>query len=263
MPTPIEILLDPISLMLFALYAGLMLWETLVPGRTLEKVPGWRFRGGLAFTAYFLMASYLPLFWDEALAGHQLANLAGLGVWGGAVAVVVYEGAVYFWHRTLHGSTILWRGLHQMHHSAERLDSAGAFYFSPLDIAGWTLLGSLCTVWILGMTPEAATLFLMATFFMGVFQHTNTKTPRWLGYIIQRPESHTVHHARGIHARNYSDLPIFDILFGTFENPAGFDYETGFHHGASARVLEMLCFQDVSASPEEQELTDAVLSTAV
>jgi hypothetical protein len=49
-----------------------------------------------------------------------------------------------------------------------------------------------------------------------------------------------------VHAYNYSDLPIFDLLFGTFRNPEGFDGETGFHPGASARVWEMLTFRDVS-----------------
>tara|TARA_B100000965_G_scaffold386184_1_gene388202 strand:+ start:1134 stop:1253 length:120 start_codon:yes stop_codon:yes gene_type:complete len=34
----------------------------------------------------------------------------------------------------------------QMHHSAEVVDSIGAFYFSPLDMIGFTLLGSISLV---------------------------------------------------------------------------------------------------------------------
>jgi sterol desaturase/sphingolipid hydroxylase (fatty acid hydroxylase superfamily) len=34
-------------------------------------------------------------------------------------------------------SNILWRIFHQMHHSAERLDTYGAFYFSPYDMIGF------------------------------------------------------------------------------------------------------------------------------
>ena len=37
----------------------------------------------------------------------------------------------------------------------------------------------------------------------------NVRTPQWLGYLVQRPESHSVHHQRGVHAYNYSDLPLF------------------------------------------------------
>ena len=32
MPTPVEILLDPVSLIALGMYAGLMTWERLVPG---------------------------------------------------------------------------------------------------------------------------------------------------------------------------------------------------------------------------------------
>jgi sterol desaturase/sphingolipid hydroxylase (fatty acid hydroxylase superfamily) len=63
---------------------------------------------------------------------------------------------------------------------------------------------------------------------------------------VQRPESHTEHHAKNIHAGNYSDLPLFDILFGTFKNPKTYSHETGFYNGASGRVKEMLLFKDVS-----------------
>ena len=41
MPTPIEILLDPVSLGILALYGALMLWEAIAPGRRLAKVQGW------------------------------------------------------------------------------------------------------------------------------------------------------------------------------------------------------------------------------
>lgn len=89
-------------------------------------------------------------------------------------------------------------------------------------------------------------MVMLITTFLSVFQHSNIRTPHWLGYIVQRPESHSQHHARGVHAKNYSDLPLFDILFGTFYNPRNFAAEAGFYHGASARITEMLRFRDVS-----------------
>src|SRR5690606_28120758 len=78
--------------------------------------------------------------------------------------------------------------------------------------------------------------------------HANINTPQWLGYIVQRPESHTFHHAQGIHKYNYSDLPLFDIIFGTFKNPKNFEHNTGFYNGASARVWDMLRGRDVTNS---------------
>jgi sterol desaturase/sphingolipid hydroxylase (fatty acid hydroxylase superfamily) len=79
-----------------------------------------------------------------------------------------------------------------------------------------------------------------------MFQHVNIKTPQWLGYIVQRPESHSVHHQRGLHAYNYGDLPIFDIIFGTFRNPKDWQEEAGFHPGSTRQIGEMLAFKKIS-----------------
>ncbi|MBT8061201.1 MAG: sterol desaturase family protein [Xanthomonadales bacterium] len=254
MPTPLEILLDPISLWVLALYASLMLWEAIFPARPLPKIRGWKVRALGSFAVFFFLSSYLPLIWDPVLAGYQLFDLSGWGVVGGALAgLVVYEGLVYFWHRAMHSNVGLWRSFHQMHHSAERIDTYGAFYFHPLDMAGFTLLGSLALALVFGVTPQAATLFLFITFFLGVFQHANIRTPRWLGYLIQRPESHGIHHARKVHYKNFSDLPVFDMVFGTFENPKGYEHEAGFYEGASARIPDMLMFRDVSKLPMGRE----------
>jgi sterol desaturase/sphingolipid hydroxylase (fatty acid hydroxylase superfamily) len=253
MPTPLQLLLDPISLFVFALYGGLILWEALAPARTLPRVPWWRTKGLLAFAAYFFLSSYLPFAWADLLAGHTLFDLAGLGAWGAVVGVLVYEAAMWAWHRAMHASDGLWRAFHQVHHSAERLDTFGAFWFSPLDMAGWTVLYALAMTWIVGLTPEAATIALFTTTFFSVFQHANVRTPQWLGYVVQRPESHSRHHERGVHASNYSDLPIFDLLFGTFENPREFAPEAGFWDGASNRVGAMLAMRDVSLPPGNEE----------
>lgn len=51
-------------------------------------------------------------------------------------------------------------------------------------------------------------------------------------------------HVRGVHPYNYSDLPLFDILFGTFRNPKEFAAESGFYDGASAKVPQLLVFKD-------------------
>ena len=84
-------------------------------------------------------------------------------------------------------------------------------------------------------------------FFCACFQHANIRTPRWLGYIVQRPESHSVHHGRGVHAYNYTDLPIFDLLFGTFKNPEHHEVEAGFYDGASRRLGQLLLGVDVNS----------------
>jgi sterol desaturase/sphingolipid hydroxylase (fatty acid hydroxylase superfamily) len=161
------------------------------------------------------------------------------------IGILLYELGLYIWHRTMHESNLLWRVFHQLHHSAERLDTYGAFYFSPFDMTGFILLGTVCFSLIAGLPAQAITIVLLVTNFFSIFQHANIKTPVWLGYIIQRPESHAVHHARGVHAYNYSDLPLFDMLFGSFRNPGKYVKETGFYDGASARVKDMLLCKEI------------------
>ena len=250
MPTPIEVLLDPLSLIILTIYGALMIWEALLPGRTLPNVKGWWLKGLLAFTVFFYLSTYLPLIWDRYLEPFQLIDLKNLGiVTASLIGILLYEFGVYVWHRSMHASDILWRVFHQMHHSAERVDTFGAFYFSPMDMIGWTALSSLCLTLFVGISPDAITVTILVTTFLAMFQHANIKTPRWLGYIIQRPESHSIHHAKGIHQHNYSDIPLFDILFRTFINPPSFHNELGFYPGASTRVVDMLLFKKIEADP--------------
>jgi sterol desaturase/sphingolipid hydroxylase (fatty acid hydroxylase superfamily) len=146
----------------------------------------------------------------------------------------------------MHNVQPLWRWFHQMHHSAERVDIWGAFYFHPFDMIGWTLLGSLALVLGLGVSAEAAiAINLMATF-CSMFQHANINTPQWLGYFITRPESHSAHHERGVHARNYGDVPWFDMILGTFHNPKRFEGEVGFFEGGSRKMLPMLLGREIA-----------------
>ncbi|HSN73401.1 MAG TPA: sterol desaturase family protein [Steroidobacteraceae bacterium] len=257
MPTPIELLLSPASLIVFGLYAALLLLEALAPGRPLPAVKAWPLRGLASFAVFFLLSSYLPLIWDRHLAAWQLLDLSMLGTFGGALAgLFVYEFCGYWYHRAMHASSTLFRTLHQMHHSAERLDAYSAFWFSPLDMIGWTFVTSASLVLIVGLTPEAATIAVLTITFLGIFQHTNLRTPRWLGYIVQRPESHSVHHGRGIHRYNYADLPVFDLVFGTFRNPESHARATGFYDGASRRVRDMLLLRDVSAQAPASDDTE-------
>ncbi|MBC7829773.1 MAG: sterol desaturase family protein [Chitinophagaceae bacterium] len=241
------------------MYTLLILWETFFPARKLVDIKYWKVKGIIVFIFYFFLSSYLPLVTNPALEQFRLIDLSQLGSFEGAIiGVLLYEFGVYIWHRQMHRSDFLWKTFHQMHHSAERLDTYGAFFFSPLDMIGWTVLSSICFALLVGLSPQAVTATLLITNFLSIFQHANINTPKWLGYIVQRPESHTIHHAKNIHGSNYSDLPLFDILFGTFQNPVTYIHETGFYNGASNRVKDMLLFKDVSTPHNIKEKTNEI-----
>jgi sterol desaturase/sphingolipid hydroxylase (fatty acid hydroxylase superfamily) len=124
---------------------------------------------------------------------------------------------------------------------------------------GWTLLGSLTLVWVVGITREAAVLTNLVVTFFAIFTHANIRTPQRLGYFVSRPEMQAMHHERGCQAHNYSDVPLIDMLFGTYSNPQTFEGEGGHYVGASSRVLDMLLGRDVSVPKEDLTVTTPTL----
>jgi len=49
-----------------------------------------------------------------------------------------------------------------------------------------------------------------------------------------------------VHAFNYSELPLIDMMFGTFRNPAVFDGECGFGDERERKVGALLLGSDVT-----------------
>ena len=78
----------------------------------------------------------------------------------------------------------------------------------------------------------------------------NVATPRWGGFFIQRPEMHRIHHERNVHQSNYGDLPIWDMIFGTYRNPPTYDGLCGFDEPRESMVTSMLLFRDVNGKTE-------------
>jgi sterol desaturase/sphingolipid hydroxylase (fatty acid hydroxylase superfamily) len=247
---------DALTLALIAGYLLLLALDFFAPARRFPAARGWRLKGLGFFVLSIGMFSTLPFVWDEWLGQYRLIDATGLPVWAGALlAVAVAQLFSYTWHRSMHNVPLLWRWFHQVHHSAERVDIYGAFYFSPLDVIGFAFMGSLALVVGVGVSPEAALIANSFTTFCAYFQHSNLRTPRWLGYFIQRPENHALHHERGVHAYNYGDIPLWDMVFGTFRNPARWDGQAGFYDGASARLGAALIGRDISKPAAKTEPT--------
>ncbi|QED30010.1 sterol desaturase family protein [Microvenator marinus] len=234
-----------------AVGVAMILIELRSPARKWPEVAGWWGRALLFNGIQVAAVVAAGLYWDNWFIANRFWSLDSIGpVWGGLLAYFVLTFFYYWWHRFRHASPVLWRWLHQLHHSPQRLEIVTSFYKHPLEIFSNSILSSVVVYFVVGVGPEAAAYAMLLSALAEFFYHWNVKTPHWIGYFIQRPESHCVHHERGIHQLNYGDLPLWDMLFGTFYNPREWESECGFEPHQEGELLGMLLGKDVQAYPE-------------
>lgn len=243
---------------------ALMAVEFIKPARSFEQVKWWRLKGFFFVVLMFAVGAVLPVMLLPLMPDAKLLPGHKLGLVGGALlGIVAFEFVTYWLHRLHHRVSFLWRWVHQMHHSAERMDVFGAGYFHPFEMIEAGVVAVVFGGVVLGLSPEAAGLVGVWQAFNGIWQHANLKTPSWLGYLFQRPEQHGVHHERGVHAFNYGNLMLWDIIFGTFRNPARWEAPAGFYLGSSKKMLPMLLGRDVSNDqPARTRNAEATLGAA-
>lgn len=214
--------------------------ERLWPGGDLPHRTGWYARMVVLNLAQLLVAFAGAHTWDAWLADARpwrsgLHPLAG-ALLGYLVITFVY----YWWHRARHEVPLLWRHLHQVHHSAARLEVLTSFYKHPAEILCNGLLSSSVLFVLLGLDPATTAAVVAMTGVAELIYHANLRTPYWLGFVFQRPESHRVHHASGWHRQNYSDLPLWDWLFGTLNNPRERVESCGFDERRERALTDLL-----------------------
>jgi len=252
-------LVDALGLAVPLSFLALMAVEALFPAQALPARRGWRLAGVGFLIVMATIGTVLPLLippaWVEA---YGLLDLSGLGPVGGfVVGWVLYTLVGYVWHRSAHTFGPMWRGFHQMHHAPTRLDVASSTVFHPTEIVAYTLISIGLNVFVLGLDPVAAAAIGFWGAFVSFLQHANVRTPRWIGPFVQRPESHSLHHAVGGPVGNFADLPLWDMLFGTYMNPDQFEDAVGFDNGGDRRWLAMLAFQDVSGDTGTRPIAEA------
>ena len=238
-----------VTLVVTAVAVVMMLVEALRPGRRWPQVRGWWLRA-IALNAVQVGSVFLAgATYDVWMAGRRLWPAPLLGTATGAVVGYVAITFVYYWwHRARHVSPALWRWFHQVHHSPQRIEIITSFYKHPLEILVNGVLSSAILYLGLGLTPEAAAGAVALSGLGELVYHWNVSTPYWMGFVFQRPESHCVHHQEGVHSFNYSDLPLWDMLFGTFRNPRRFEARCGLGPTGEHRLGEMLKGVDVQAA---------------
>ena len=236
----------------------MMIVESSRPGRAFPKVAHWYTRA-LLFNGFQAVSMFtIGRVADAYFQSHsrEAWSLAGLGpITGALVGYLIHSFVYYWWHRWRHEVHFLWNFVHQFHHSPQRIEIVTSFYKHPVEIAMNGVISSAVLYGALGLSPEAGAGAFLLSGLAELLYHWNVKTPHWLGYLIQRPESHCVHHEEGLHAFNYGDLPLFDWLFGTLRNPPEWRKTCGLGPANEQRVLELLAGVDVITKPLAEERT--------
>ena len=230
---------------LAAIYFAL---ERIKPGWKLPRVRTWPFRVVLINLAQIGIVLLAGASWDRWLASWSLFHLQSQlsPAAGGFAAYFVSTFIFYWWHRWRHRFDFLWRGFHQVHHSPQRIEVVTSFYKHPLEMVANSIISSLLVYTLLGLDARAAAFFMFCCASGEFFYHSNLKTPHWVGYFFQRPEMHRIHHEYARHESNYSDVPWWDMLFGTYENPHSFENRCGFDPNKEEQLAPMLLFRDVN-----------------
>lgn len=221
--------------------------ERLFPGRALPHSSGWYGRAVFLNLCQFVVVLLAGVTWDDWFKGHSILDISESFpvIVQGALSWFIGTFVFYWWHRARHKSNLLWVSLHQIHHSPSRIEILTSFYKHPLEIASNSIIISFVLFVVLGASPEATVWFNIFAATGELFYHSNLKTPHWVGYFMQRPEHHSIHHQLDVHDFNYGDITWWDRLFGTFKDTEGFVERCGFHEGRESLLGRMLLFKDV------------------
>jgi sterol desaturase/sphingolipid hydroxylase (fatty acid hydroxylase superfamily) len=234
-------------LLISLIFAGCFILERATPGWKLPDVKTWTARVVLINAVQLGVILLAGVTWEKWLSSASLIHLSNhvTPVVGGSIAYFIATFIFYWWHRWRHEYDFLWRAFHQIHHSPQRLEVITSFYKHPGEMVVNSIVGSILVYTLLGLSLEAGAIYTFCTAVGEFFYHTNVKTPRWVGFIFQRPEMHRIHHQYGRHKNNYGDITWWDMLFGTYENPKEWTHTCGFDSEKEQQLTKMLAYRDV------------------
>jgi sterol desaturase/sphingolipid hydroxylase (fatty acid hydroxylase superfamily) len=232
-PAQTPIAMGGTSLVSFLILAGMEMW---IPFRA-----DWRLRGDQEIggdVVHLLVASQIGYGLGEWLI--PIVGVVTIGqvcvtplapVWPTGcpywlqIALLVFcaDGLEYWLHRVTHTVPWLWP-LHIVHHMPERLHviKSGRHHFTYFVLRHLVVFAPFL---FLGAPASVVLWYPICIFVTGFPAHANValQLPRFLHPLVTTPEVHRLHHSIDVQQgnSNYAVIfPIWDILFGTFCDPA-------------------------------------------
>ncbi|MFN0116868.1 MAG: sterol desaturase family protein [Elusimicrobiota bacterium] len=225
----------------------LIILERVIPDQKLPAVKGWWARVVLINLFQLGIIILATFTWDKWFQGWRVFNFIKLPDFAaGFLGYFTVTFVFYWWHRWRHDVNWFWLLFHQVHHSPTRIETITSFYKHPIEIIVNSLIIGTINYIFLGISLEASGWCLLYSSLAEYFYHMNIKTPHWIGIFFQRPEMHRIHHQRGKHYKNFSDFPLWDMCFGTYDNPPTYDGPCGFKPNREYELTKMLLFKNVN-----------------
>lgn len=217
------------------LLAALLAWETAQPYFSLfglgAKPTRSRLRHGalnlalgalnVALVALLFAGAWLAV--TEWAGAHRFGvlNWLGLSTWPRiAVAFLLLDAWMYFWHWLNHRVPFFWR-FHRLHHVDRAMDVTTASRFHTGEIVLSAIL-RLPVLALVGCRIGELALYELLLFAVVQFHHANIALPErvdcWLRLLIVTPSMHKVHHSvvRAECDSNYASLfSWWDRVFRT------------------------------------------------
>lgn len=195
-----------------------------------------------ADVAHLLINAGIPSLWTPVqvflltAASVFLAERFGQGLWPEpwhwsaelALMLLIAEFGRYWVHLAAHRIGWLWR-LHAVHHSPKRLYWLNANRFHPLEKLIFQI-PEVAPFILLGTPAEIIAMYFCFNAIHGLLQHSNIALKGGiLNWVFSLTELHRWHHSRLVHESDHNfgnNLIVWDLLFGTYYNPAGREVET-------------------------------------
>jgi sterol desaturase/sphingolipid hydroxylase (fatty acid hydroxylase superfamily) len=245
MSLPLSSISLPTALIVISTVIFLFL-ERAYPGRKLPRSKGWYPRAILVTAAQLVITLATARLWVKIFGDLSFFNLSHwhLPFFEGFIGWFVGTFVFYWWHRLRHAKG-WWLAFHQIHHSPSRIELLTSFYKHPVEILCDSVLSAILLYPLLGCSLMGAFWYNFFAATGEYFYHANVRTPRWLQYLIQTPELHSIHHQFDVHKYNFGDIPLWDRMFGTYKDATAFAERCGFPNGAERKLVPMLIFKDV------------------
>jgi sterol desaturase/sphingolipid hydroxylase (fatty acid hydroxylase superfamily) len=137
-----------------------------------------------------------------------------------ALALVLMDYSLYWWHVLLHRAPVLWR-CHEPHHIDRDLDITTALRFHVAEFLA-SIPWRAAQILLIGVGPRTLSRWQTLTTLEVLFHHSNLRLPvrleRMLSRVIVTPRMHGIHHSVVSRERdsNFSSvLTLWDHLHAT------------------------------------------------